>query len=115
MTSEIPPIPADYDGMFTLADGSRGNPGCDICGSYDARIKHDGTFYCQICYRQRDTTPRQVIASAPVDTRSGLQTVAEVVAALDELYQWDDEADDYSSEEFEERELELLRDLYEVI
>ena len=37
---------ATENGKFLLADGSWGNPGCDVCGELDAVVRVDGEYFC---------------------------------------------------------------------
>lgn len=50
MTDLFPIIYANEDGQFLLYDKSYGNPGCDICGEFDATVKAGGTYFCQHCF-----------------------------------------------------------------
>lgn len=49
MTDLYPVSFPNFENQFPLWDGSFGNPGCDICGTYDADIKAGGTYYCMTC------------------------------------------------------------------
>lgn len=45
--SDVGPVEwAGVDGNFELVDGSRGNPGCDGCGTNNAVARIDGTYVC---------------------------------------------------------------------
>lgn len=46
-------VEVDKDNTFVLADGSRGNPGCDECGTYDATVKVDGVYLCESAALER--------------------------------------------------------------
>ena len=87
------------------------------CGTCDGFGRHYTTF---------EENPTALVDIGPcldcvyVDTRTGVRTVAAAIRALDDLHNnWADqdgtEEGDLTGEEFDEREIALLRDLYELV